>query len=325
MSSGYKWIRFSALIALAVFLLLTMIESAKATERAWLGVYLSDHESRDPGDVNYGARVDRVVKDSPADKAGLKEGDIIIKLENRIIRNANDVTKDLRQFKPGDNIQLEVVRGNKNIRLTATLAQRPESEGLIKKQLRINFFPPSLGVEMQDMNEDLAEYFNVKEGDGVLVSRVLKDSPAEKAGLKAGDVIIEFDGKKISKAADLSRAIRKADVDEKLELIYIRKGQQQKTTVVLEHDKRRIRLFEDFEGGPLYFTLPKEPICIEWDEWKESLKEKGDRLKKELPGEIELKLRTYNQEAVESLKEEIDSLKLEVERLKEQLEKQKSK
>lgn len=90
-----------------------------------------------------------------------------------------------------------------------------------------------LGVQIQDLSPQLRKYFRVKSELGVLVSEVVKDSPAEKAGILAGDVIIMVEKKKISSSSDLTRKIRTENPDSKIQLTLIRKGRKKTVTAVL--------------------------------------------------------------------------------------------
>jgi len=90
-----------------------------------------------------------------------------------------------------------------------------------------------LGVQIQDLSEQLSDYFKVKDGNGVLVSEVVKDSPAEKAGLKAGDIITKVDAEEIENAADLTATIRSYDPETKVSVSVIRDGKKKKLNATL--------------------------------------------------------------------------------------------
>ena len=90
-----------------------------------------------------------------------------------------------------------------------------------------------LGVQLDDLGEQLAEYFQVKDGKGALVTEVTEDSPAAAAGLKAGDVIIELDGKKIDSTASLHLAMADTEPDQEVEIRVIRKGKNKSLKATL--------------------------------------------------------------------------------------------
>ena len=90
-----------------------------------------------------------------------------------------------------------------------------------------------LGVGIQDLNEELAEYYNVKNAKGVLVAQVFEDDPADKAGIKAGDVIIAIDGKDVSSSRELTRLIADTPVGHKTKVTVLREGEKRDIAVTL--------------------------------------------------------------------------------------------
>ncbi len=97
-----------------------------------------------------------------------------------------------------------------------------------------------LGVQIQDLSEQLSDYFNVKDGNGVLVSEVVKDSPAEKAGLKAGDIITKVDDNDIENAGDLTLTIRGYEPETKVLVSVIRNGKKKKLKATLGETEQGI-------------------------------------------------------------------------------------
>jgi C-terminal processing protease CtpA/Prc len=89
-------------------------------------------------------------------------------------------------------------------------------------------------VHTVDLSDQLAQYFHIKDGRGVLVKEVIEDSPAEKAGLKAGDVIIKTDGERIEDTPDLHQVIGGHEEGEDMELVVVRGGKEKKLTATLE-------------------------------------------------------------------------------------------
>ncbi len=90
-----------------------------------------------------------------------------------------------------------------------------------------------LGILIQDVNRELAESFGMKQPRGAVVLRVLPDSPAAKAGFKVGDVVVEFDGKKIYRSSDLPLAVGQADIGEKSKVKVIREGKSKSLNVTI--------------------------------------------------------------------------------------------
>jgi len=90
---------------------------------------------------------------------------------------------------------------------------------------------PWVGVGLQDVTEDLAKSFNLKEKEGALISHVYEGSPAEKSGLRVGDVIVEIDGKKVQESQEVVREVLKKKVGEKIGFVIIREGKSTKISV----------------------------------------------------------------------------------------------
>ncbi len=252
---------------------------------AWLGVYLADADEESGWEEKDGAVVKDVVKDGPADKAGVREGDIIVKLQDRTVRDANDVTRDVRKMKPGDEVQILVLRDGKKVNLKANLAERKASSepagpiDAYKRSARAEalqgYFGLSksrLGVQVQEMDADLAGYFQVKEGGGVLVTEVEKESPAAAAGLKSGDVITAVNGKPVAEATDLVRAMDKSKSSEQ-EITYLRQGRTEKVMVKTARPESRVMQFR-FNGDDWPFSKETmDELRKDLEQLKEEMKE----------------------------------------------------
>jgi S1-C subfamily serine protease len=217
-----------------------------------LGVSLEDTE----GDVR-GAKVRSVEKDSPAEKAGLKEGDVIVRFDGEAVRSASQLARLVRETPAGRSVAIEVTRDGARHSLKATLAEGGRAFGVFSGEGGDYAFevpelglgvpeppappaapharvmphawawrdggfgnrsfqfllggPRKLGIEYVDIGEQLAAYFKLPGKSGVLVSSVDADGPAAKAGMKAGDVILKFDGKAIEDGGDLREAVSDAE------------------------------------------------------------------------------------------------------------------
>jgi len=95
-----------------------------------------------------------------------------------------------------------------------------------------------LGIYLQPLTEQLRDYFRVKDGKGVLISEVVKDSPADEAGLKAGDVIIAVGDEDIEGQDDVVEAIREREEGEEVEIVVVRKGRKKTLTAELTARER---------------------------------------------------------------------------------------
>jgi serine protease Do len=250
-------------------------------EGGYLGVYLEEVTAERMKELGLaeerGAVVMKVVDNSPAQKAGIKENDVIVAFNGRNVDSVRELQRLLSETPAERKITIEVVRGGSRQSLAATLSKRSQDFGLLapgfddkffeqnKKSLEesmrlheeafkslprdfgnysfvtpgeLGFFRGTrIGISVESLTDQLSEYFGVKEGGGVLVSRVEPDGPAAKAGLKAGDVIIAVDDKKIDNVTSLVTAIT-AKTEGAVNLRIVRNRVEQTITVQIEEQKR---------------------------------------------------------------------------------------
>jgi membrane-associated protease RseP (regulator of RpoE activity) len=202
--------------------------SAPESGRAWLGIVLSEEGE--------GVTVTEVREGSPAEKAGLQQGDRILEVDSRKIETSRDLRRAMRDLEPGDTVQIRLKRKSQEKSVTATLGKAPENSFMQGPWWSGENTPPPfgpgmlgmtrnyLGVRVLSMTEDLRAYFKAPRGRGILVSRVEEDTPAAKAGLKAGDVIIGLDGKGISDRSDIAEALSDRQPGDKIAVKIVRDG-----------------------------------------------------------------------------------------------------
>ena len=230
------------------------VEKAEKGGRGFLGVRvenLSDDEVGKPG-VKNGVVVRSVREESPAAKAGIHEEDVIQIVNGEKIGSAEDLVNVVRELEPGTEVKITLLREGKPLEVAAKLGEARERKRFIWRSSgsRMSFppLPPFfqqgryLGITLQELNPDLAAYFHIKAGEGVLVLDVEKESPAAKADLKAGDVIVDISGQPAKEPAAVSKAVRETKKGEKITLILLRHGK--KLTLTAEpgerHMERRI-------------------------------------------------------------------------------------
>lgn len=206
-----------------------MLQDGLAFEKVRLGVYTSEDER--------GAKVTRVTDSSAAFKAGLKEGDVITKVDNTPISNPDALSKVIREHKPGDAVAIHYLRGDKEEQARVTLEKPADvfKTFAFDAMPRMNFRyfgRPRLGANIQD-TEDTT---------GVKVLRVNPESPAEKAGLKKDDVITSIDGKPVH-SVDQAMDILGDDGDKFNYPMTVNRGG---TTVTLE-----VKIPRDLKTGTL--------------------------------------------------------------------------
>jgi C-terminal processing protease CtpA/Prc len=272
----------------ALFLDYATALSGFGASSSYLGVYLEEVTSDRAKELKLaeerGAVVMKVVEGSPADKAGLKENDVITSFNGRRVDTVRELQRLLGETPPGRNVQFEVIRGSSHQTISATVTKRSphvgwnqgllNDEAMKRSQRQIeetlkrsqelsrqgfagpkvfkdfgdfNFTAPGkfmfyrgsrLGIGVESLTDQLGEFFGVKGGHGVLVAEVKEDSPAGKAGLKAGDVITAIDGKKVDDVSALLEETSKKE-EGPVTLTIVRNRAEQTITLTLEKSERR--------------------------------------------------------------------------------------
>jgi len=190
---------------------------------AHLGVTLGDVTTEQAQELKLpavaGAIVNSVQKDSAAAKAGIERGDAIMEFDGIRVRSSAELRRLIRETPSGRTVEMKIVRDGKTRVLSAKLEASANQFNFHMPQVFIppmdfTEFPPgfgahrsTLGISADDLTPQLAQYFGVKQGKGVLVSEVTKGGPADKAGLKAADVIVQVDSKSVSSVEELRTAL----------------------------------------------------------------------------------------------------------------------
>jgi len=245
---------------------------------SFLGVYAEDISKENM--ARYGMReargvgVTQVVKDSPAEKAGLKKDDVIVRFEGDSVTSVRKLNRLVSEVAPDQTVKLGISRSGSEQEVAVTIGKRNDSmnamehfnlqgldklQGLGRLQELEKAMPPGanvwkwegqgpgkdgmvfafgnhrrIGVGTMQLTKQLADYFGISDGKGVLVTSVSDDSPGAKAGLKAGDVITAIDGEKVEGAGDLARGInKKKDGDVTLTII---RNKSQRTITLTPKD-----------------------------------------------------------------------------------------
>lgn len=219
------------------------------TKKGWLGVSVQEltpslREAMKVGN-RAGLLITNVVEGSPADEANLREEDVLLAFDGKTVEKAGEFTELVRNTPPDKKVKVKILRRSEERELEVTIgARKSESAARTFSWSGSGHSPdamvwnnrPRLGVQVQELNKDLAPYFKVEEKGGVLVLSVGKESPAEKVGLKAGDVITRVGDEKITDADDLITVLRDYEEGDKVSIEYVRQGKNATVQAELEND-----------------------------------------------------------------------------------------
>jgi len=215
-------IGFAIPINMAKSILEQLIEKGRVV-RAWLGVYIQDLTPELAQKFGLseakGALVADISKGSPAEKAGLRRGDIILKVDGKEIPTVSSLQQEIRSRRPGERVRLEVWRDGKSIVLEATLEELKESAAGTPEVQQVD-----LGFEVAEITDDLVERYSLRTTRGVVIVSVRTGGPADEAGLRPGDVILEVNRTEITSLADWEETLARITPGDTVLLLIDRGG-----------------------------------------------------------------------------------------------------
>lgn len=203
-TGGYQGVGFAIPINNAKRIISRLIEGKKILY-GWLGVTvqdLTDDLARHFGlpDKN-GVLIAGIIEGSPAEKARMKEGDVIKKFDNQTVNNTRELLNMVSQTEVGRKVKVMIIRDKKEQILEAVVGERPEE----LEKLTYKVSDKWRGLEVEDLSLDTARRFGIKEKTGVVVVDVEPDSPADSGGIVPGDVIFEINKETIRDLSDYKR------------------------------------------------------------------------------------------------------------------------
>lgn len=236
-----------------------------------------------------GALVTNLVPESPAAKAGLQKDDVIVRWNGVPVESARQLRRFMRETPAGRTVRLGVFRNGRETEIAVTLGKRSDHAKAFKFELDKEGMEAArealdharealknrglgdimvwshrgrLGVTLQNLTPQLAEYFGLKDRSGALITSVRADSPASRAGLKAGDIILAIDGQTVNDPGDARRIIAKKE-EGPVEIRVLRDRREKSFTVTLEKREKTSPFFApeiDVRLDP--FTLPDLPYTF---------------------------------------------------------------
>jgi predicted metalloprotease with PDZ domain len=200
----------------------------------WIGVMIQDVNEKIARkaklDSEEGAYVNEVIEDSPADSAGIQESDIIIEFNGKKLFDSDDLAKTVHRTLPETKVSLVIIREGEKKTLHLTVGKKKESQhcmfGKMPNIPDVHVFVGNciLGLQLLTLNEQLGEYFGAPNNEGVLVEKVEHKSTAEKAGFKAGDIVIRIGKKTVDAVEKIRKELQKYKEGDTVEFEVLRKS-----------------------------------------------------------------------------------------------------
>jgi serine protease Do len=322
--------------------------------RGWLGVSLVGRGKTDSVEIN------DVASNSPAEKAGFRKGDKILSIKDKPVQTSNDVVRIVKALKPGDTIKIEYARGNMKKSAQVLISEPkehfewrypaplpyetgnasplpviPEIEESFPRveNFVVNFSGSrSLGVDAFPLTPELAEKFNIKEGSGLLISKVHKETAAEKSGFQAADIIIRAGGKIMKQISDLRLALNELRDNQAVAIDVYRGGKLKTFNVVPGKNANKVssgtyndmlEMFGDKINDIRTRMGDENRLTLEEVKKLQKEREKLNSMQENFSQQNELQMRKDAE--IKKYREEIDRLKKEQATLKQELEKMKEK
>ena len=211
---------------------LPQLRASGHVTRGWLGVVIqgvSPEIAEELGlEETKGALVSKVIEDGPGAKAGIEKMDVIREFDGKPVEDYDDLPKIVASTPVNKKVDITVIRDGKRVVLHPKIALLEEPGADTQKTSGGPLAPPrgskSFGLSVQDLTSELAEQLGLEDTKGVVVASVDPDGPANEAGIRRGDVIVEVDRHEVKDAASLQKALEKSD---DRALLLVRRGDNQ--------------------------------------------------------------------------------------------------
>lgn len=217
---------------LAAVVIAQLKEKGQVT-RGWIGITIQAVTPDIAGAMGLkdtrGALVSSVVAGSPAERAGIKQGDVIIAFDGKEIRDLNDLPRIVADTPVGKQVNVDLLRDGKKQSPALTVAEMKE-DGTSPAEGPAVEFP---GMEVAEITPQLAMQLQLEKAEGVIVTRVRAGSPAEDAGIRRGDVIVEFNRQPVRDMKDYREALRGAGKADRVLVLLERQGRRIYTSIRL--------------------------------------------------------------------------------------------
>jgi serine protease Do len=204
--------------------ILADLKTKGSVTRGWLGISIQDitediAENLKLKDVK-GALVGHIFEGDPADKAGIKTGDIIVEIAGKKIQDSHELMRIVAALTVGEKITVKILRDGKEKTLPVTVGERKDEKEIARKGKTREYY----GMAVQEITPDMAKHLGLTEKGGVIISQVRDGSPADDAGLKIQDIVLQINKVRISSMRDFQSEIKKESQEGTI-LLLIKRGE----------------------------------------------------------------------------------------------------
>jgi serine protease Do len=273
-------------------------EKTPSAEKGYIGIYMQEltAEVRKGLDleVTRGVLVGGVEDDSPADLAGIEEGDVIVTFNGARVGSPEELGDAVRSLTPGSEARVELTRDGAAKTVTVTVGERPDrpvyrfemdGDDLAPHFERAfaMFGGPRLGVQAHEIEDDeLASYFKARKGDGVLVLSVEENSVADKAGVQPGDIIGQVGDEKIADVEDLRAALHDYEEGDPFDITVLRHGKSQALKATMDDQAHEFAFRSPQPGAFRWHDHTAPRVHVERRALQQDLRRELDDLKREM-------------------------------------------
>ena len=204
--------------------ILADLKSKGSVSRGWLGISVQDVTDDIAANMKLknikGALVGQVFEGDPADKAGIKTGDIITEIAGEKVQNTQDLLRIVAALKVGEKAVVKLIRDGQEKKMNVIIGERKEAKEIARK----GKIGEHYGMTVQEITPEMARHFGLSDKYGIIITQVREGSPSDDAGLKAQDIILQINKTKISSLIDFVTEMTK-DSQEGTILLLIKRGE----------------------------------------------------------------------------------------------------
>ncbi len=218
-TGGYMGIGFAIPVNMAKSIENQLQKQGKVT-RGWLGVAIQDVDKELAESFGLkqagGILINEVQEDSPASKAGLKQGDVIVRLNDTVLEDVSELRNKIALIIPNTRVTLHIIRNGKEQQIKVIIGEQPSDFGKKGFSSKEKNSLENFGLSLQDLTRELAERLGYAENSGIVISDVQPGSPAAEGGLKPGYLIEEVNRNRVGNLQELHDVLKKASQSKRI-------------------------------------------------------------------------------------------------------------